>query len=247
MKRKRKLFIIILVLFFLLFANNRLNLKLENVFKDIVFFPYNNVKTNNELDKDNIYLKEELNNKNNEIIELKELLNLNQITSTYKIINATVINRKMEYFYDEVIINKGKKDGIKNDMVVVNSYGLVGKILKANQNNSIVKLTTSADLYNMISVQINLNGKYIYGILNNYDEKTNSFIIEGIDENIPIEVGSIVSTTGLGNIYPSGIVIGKVVRIQKDNFDLAYTIRVEPAVNFSNFHYVAILDREYDN
>ena len=50
-------------------------------------------------------------------------------------------------------------------------------------------------------------------------------------------------TTGLGNNYPSGITIGKVVRISKDNFDLAYILKVEPSSNFESFHYVAVLSK----
>lgn len=246
-KNKRLMTIILLSMFLIFFMNQRINLKINNFIKDIIFFPYHVFAIEEKLDKDKMFLESELANKNKELLELKELLKLSELISTYKIINATVINRNMEYFYDEVIINKGTSDGIKNDMVVINNQGLIGKILKANKNNSIVKLITSADVYNMLSIQINLDKKYVYGILNEYDENTNSFIIEGIDENIPIEVGSLISTTGLGNIYPSGINIGKVTRIQKDNFDLAYILKVEPLVDFNNFHYVAVLDRRFDN
>lgn len=94
----------------------------------------------------------------------------------------------------------------------------------------------------MLSVNIHTSSGDIYGILSDYDEETNSFIIEGIDELTKIEVGDIVSTTGLENNYPNGINIGKVVRISKDNFDLAYILKVESYIDFNNFHYVAVLD-----
>lgn len=244
MKKKKNLIVIILMfLFASFFISKKANLKLENIVKDIILYPYNIVVVGKELSKDNNFLEAELSNKKKEIEELKDLLELNSIISSYKIINATVINRNMEYFYDEVVINKGTSSGIKENMAVINNKGLIGKIIKVNKNNSTIKLITSADIYNMLSVQIQLKDKYIYGILNDYDNETNSFIIEGIDQNVTIEAGSLVSTTGLGNIYPSGIIIGKVARIQKDNFDLAYILKVEPFTNFHNFHYVAVLDR----
>lgn len=232
------LIITFLLALFLIF--NRFNI--ENIIKNIFLYPYAQIN-DKKLDKSNNYLKEELSNKNKELEELKKILELNELNSTYKIINATVINRSMEYFFREVVINKGKNDGIRKDMAVVTNDGLIGKIIKVNKNNSVVKLLTSADMYNMLSIQINLKDKYVYGILKDYDEDTNSFIIEGIDENIKIEEGAIVSTTGLSNIYPSGLIIGEVVRIQKDNFDLAYILKVKPSVDFNNFHYVAVLDR----
>lgn len=235
--------IITLIVTFLLsifFTFNRFNV--ENIIKDIFLLPYNKIN-DKDLEKDIIYLNEELSNKNKELEELKKILELKELLSTYKIINATIINRNTESFFKEVTINKGTNDGVKKDMAVVANEGLVGKIIKANKNNSVVKLITSADMYNMLSVQINLDKKYVYGILKDYDEETNSFIIEGIDENVDIKENSIVSTTGLSNIYPSGLVIGKVVRVQKDNFDLAYIVKVEPILDFNNFHYVAVLDR----
>lgn len=238
--KKYMLIIIMVFLLSLFFTFNRLNI--ENIIKDIVLYPYNKT-SDNELDKSIDYLKEELSNKDKELEELKSMLELNETLSTYKIINATIVSRSIESFFKEVTINKGTKDGIKKDMAVVTNDGLIGKIIKANKNNSVVKLITSADMYNMLSIQINIGNKYVYGILKDYDLNTNSFIIEGIDENVEIKEGSMVSTTGLSNIYPSGLVIGEVVRIQKDNFDLAYILKVKPSVDFDDFHYVAVLDR----
>ena len=238
-----KKYTVTLIVTFLLgvfFSFNRFNI--ENIIKDIFMLPYNNIN-DKVLEKSINYLNEELSNKDKEITELKNMLKINETLSTYNIINATVINRSMENFFKELTINKGKNDGIKEDMAVVTNDGLIGKIIKVNKNNSVVKLLTGADMYNMLSIQINLKDKYVYGILKDYDEESNSFIIEGIDENVKIEENSIVSTTGLSNIYPSGLIIGEVVRIQKDNFDLSYILKVKPSVDFNNFHYVAVLDR----
>lgn len=248
MKQKTKL-IILVVLFILVnfFISKRINIKLDNLVKDIFLYPYHILKLDKVLNKDNNFLLSELNNKEKEINDLKELLRLKTISSSYEIINATVISRNMEYFYDEIIIDKGKKDGILLDMAVVTEKGLIGKTVKVNRNNSVIKLLTSTDLYNMLSVQIEVDESYVYGILNAYDEKTNSFVVEGIDQNIKIKDGSLVSTTGLGNIYPAGVVIGKVVRIQKDNFDLSYILKVESFIDFEKFNYVAVLNRIIDD
>ena len=238
--KKYTVTLIIVFLLSVFFTFNRLNI--ENIIKDIILYPYSRIN-DKELDKSINFLKEELSNKDKEVTELKSILNLNETLSTYKIINATVINRNMKSFFKELTINKGTIDGVKKNMAVVTNDGLIGKVIKSNKNNSIVKLITSADIYNMLSVQINIDNKYVYGILKDYDLNTNSFIIEGIDENVEIKEGAIVSTTGLSNIYPSGLIIGEVVRIQKDNFDLAYILKVKPSVDFDNFHYVAVLDR----
>ena len=178
-----------------------------------------------------------------EIIELKKLLNLNEITSSFTKINATVISRHAQDFYEMVIIDKGKKDGIKENQAVVNEDGLIGKTIKVTNSTSHVLLLTNSNIYSKMSVSINNVNEKLYGILSGYDVYSNSFIIEGIDDMKKIKVGDLVSTTGLGNIFPNGLKVGKVVRITKDNYDLSYILKVEPSVNFQNFHYVAVLDR----
>ncbi len=242
---KKRIFIFIVGIVLLIGFNyfiNKNNL-LENATKDISYKVTKLFSTTKEIDLS----KEMLVSKNNalekEIAELNKLLKLNETTSTYSIINATIVNRNMKEFYDTVVINKGYNDGVDIGCAVITNDGLIGKIIKLGRETSTVKLLTSSDLYNMLSVNIHTASGDIYGILSDYDEETNSFIIEGIDELTKIEVGDIVSTTGLENNYPNGINIGKVVRISKDNFDLAYILKVESYIDFNNFHYVAVLNR----
>ena len=52
-----------------------------------------------------------------------------------------------------------------------------------------------------------------------------------------------VTTTGLGNQFPSGILIGRVESISKDNFDLARTILVRSSVDFDDISYVTVLKK----
>ena len=234
---KNKLIIGILIFLIIIVFSINKKLKIESIIKDIIY--YKNIK-DEYIEFDNNYLKEELENSKKEIKELKELLDI-KVLNEYTITYATVINRNTKYFYDEIIIDKGLNYNIKENSIVVTKNGLLGKIIKTNLNNSVVKLITSKDIYNMLSVQINTNNKYVYGILKSYDEKSNSFLIEGIDENINILENSNVETTGLG-LYPSGIVIGRVVRVQKDNFDLSSIVKVEPFVDFNNIRYVGVLN-----
>ena len=129
-------------------------------------------------------------------------------------------------------------------MAVVTKDGLIGKTIKTTSTTSIVKLITSNDVYNKLSVSINVEGKQVYGILSNYDYKTGSFTVEGIDDMIEIKEGDTVKTTGFSKIYPSGILVGKVTRITRDNFDLSYILKITPLADLKNFNYVAVLNKE---
>ena len=181
-----------------------------------------------------------------EVEKLRKTLDLNQTLSQDAYLNATVVNRNLGYWYNTITIDKGSKNGVEVDMPVVVSEGLIGKVSKVTNFNSTVKLLTSDDINNKISVKINVDGKNVYGLLSGYDKKTGAFIVEGIADNTEIKKGSMVLTTGMGDIFPSGILVGKVSKITKDNFDLARTVEVTSDVSFDDIRYVTILKRQGD-
>ena len=245
MKKNRQyntyLILLLSLLLFIFFEGK--NIKIGNIFMDTLYFPVRVISKEKKIsysDEMEISKEKAL---SEEIEELKGLLNLKEILSNYEIVNATVINRNMTNFYNTFIIDKGYGDGIDINDTVVNKDGLIGKIIKLSNHTSVVKMITSSNLYDMFSVAIELDSGKSYGILSNYDYESNSFLIEGIDELNKIKEGSLVTTTGLGEKFPSGLVIGKVVRISKDNYDLAYVLKVESSVNFDDFHYVSILNQ----
>ena len=182
-----------------------------------------------------------------EVDKLSKMLELNQTLSKDSYLNATVINRNLGYWYNTVTIDKGSKNGVEVDMPVVISEGLSRQGSKVTNFNRTVKLLTSDDINNKISVKINVDGKNVYGLLSGYDKESGNFIVEGIADNTEITKGSYVMTTGMGDIFPSGILVGKVANITTDNFDLAKTVEVKSDVNFDDIRYVTILKRADDN
>lgn len=180
-----------------------------------------------------------------EIHDLKKVLKLNKTLSESEYLNATVITRNIGYFYNEITIDKGEKNHIKKNMAVITDDGLIGTINKTSRLNSVVKLITNDDINNKISVKIKINeDEFLYGLMVGYDKKTKCFIIEGIADNKEIPIGSMVTTTGLGSDIPSGILIGRVEKIKKDNFDLSRTLLVRSDVNFDNINYVTVLKKK---
>ena len=80
-----------------------------------------------------------------EVEELKELLSLNETMAGYKVIYTTVTNRNMDYWFYTVTVDKGKKDGVEVDMIVVNQDGLVGRVIEVHNNSSVIKLISAND------------------------------------------------------------------------------------------------------
>ena len=209
--------------------------------KNKIYEKYKKLK-NKEKQIDSIIAQS--NNQKDEIATLKKQLKLNTILSDKIYKNATIINRNIGYWYDEVTIDKGSASGIEKNMAVVNYQGLVGKVIKVSNHVSTVKLLANENTTDKVSVKIKVNDSYVYGLISKYDSKTNSYTVEGISENKDIATGADVVTTGMGDTFPSGLLVGHVKNFTTDNFDLSKVVVVESSVNFNNIDYVTVLKRK---
>ena len=179
-----------------------------------------------------------------EVTELKSTLELNATLSEYTYINATVVNRNIGYWYNNLIIDKGSKNGVKKGDAVITPKGLIGKITAVSNFSSTVKLLTSDEISNKISIKIKSKDEYLYGLLVGYDKELNIYKIEGVTNSKNIKEGDLVTTTGLTDYFPSGILIGKVTRVVKDEYDLNSVVEVKPSINFEDISIVTILNRK---
>ncbi len=178
--------------------------------------------------------------------ELKREMNIDYVLTDYEYLSAAVINRNIGYWYDTITINKGSSSGIKKDMAVITSKGLIGKVVKTTSFNSEVKLITSSNSNNRISIIIENTEGTSYGILSSYDEKNNELLVEGISDNKEIKEGSVAYTSGLNDIFPSGIRVGTVSKVEKDNYGLSKIVHITPSANIGEVSLVSVLKRKDD-
>ncbi len=258
--------ILIAVLSYSLKTNKKLN-TFESIIKDVVvevqktvYLPFknfgkmikdyhslNNVLEENKVLKSNIEKIEVMEAENielkKELEDMKKELKLDYALSNYDYLNATVVSRNAGTWYNNLTIDKGSHNGIKEGMVVINSTGVIGKITNVSTFSSDVKLITSTDSNNKISVTLVSDDKKLTGIIDGYDYKTGYLEIEGISNTDNVSIGDLVYTSGLGGVFPSGVLIGKVAQITTDVYDLSKIIKVTPAANFSDINYVTVLKR----
>ncbi|MEG1495606.1 MAG: rod shape-determining protein MreC [Bacilli bacterium] len=178
-----------------------------------------------------------------ELGELKDLLKIKDLYSEFTVIYARTINRNVSYWLEVLTIDKGEQEGIYKDMAVITGGGIIGKIVKSTKHFSEVKLLSSVMDNYQVSVAIKGEGNSYYGVLNKYDRKTNSYIVIGIGASSDIKEGSIVTTSGLGGIFPSGIVLGEVTSTVNDAYGISKTIRVKAIPDFNNIRYVGVLKK----
>ncbi len=246
-KNKNYKYLMIVVLIVLLFGSLLVERKtniIENLLKTTLY-PINKLEVPTNSDEDQTKSFNNLISENeelkNDIEELKKELDLNKTMTEYEIVNATVISRNKDYWFNTINIDKGSKQGIKKDNAVITYDGLIGKISKVYKYSSEVKLITTEDVNFKVSVNIKIDDKDYYGILNGYDKKNNLLKITGIDKDIKIKKDKEVVTSGLSNTYPSGLYIGKVKKIQNDSYNLSQIIYIKTKQNFDKIHYVTVI------
>ena len=259
--------ILIAVLSYALKDNKKLT-TFEGVIKDgvvqvqkITYMPFKNfgsmitdynslkkVLEENKILKSNVEKIESLEAENSElkkeIEQMKNELNIEHVLSDYDYLNATVVSRNANTWYNNLTIDKGSNSGIEEGMVVINSTGVIGKTTNVSTFSCDVKLITTTDTDNKISIKIAAGKNNLTGLINKYDYDTGFLEIEGISNTEQVSVGDLVYTSGLGGVFPSGILIGKVENITTDVYDLSKIINVSPSAKFEDINYVTVLKRK---
>lgn len=159
---------------------------------------------------------------------------------TYHI--AEVISDSPDPYSNSVNINLGAKDGMKPDMAVMSVDGLIGRIDHVSEFYSSVQLLID-DSGNAKGIAATVKGREndVFGIVN-YDREKQTLVMSKIEQNNPIQEGDTVITSGLGEVFPKGIVIGKVVSKEMGEFGITYKANIQPASGFRHLREVLVVE-----
>ena len=165
---------------------------------------------------------------------LREATLLSKKLAPKKTYPAEIIKPTIRGRTQIIILNKGLKDGIRQGMPVVNRLGLVGQIYSAyNQTSEVVPLLSKQFAVNALQDN-GQNHAIIYG-------DTEFLVIPFFPASIDISLGDTFVTSGLDNVYPSGIKIGEVVNISPEDKQFNKII-LKPATFSNQFSLITILD-----
>ncbi len=180
-----------------------------------------------------------------QVIELQQRVNETEILaalvdfsrtnpeSTYKA--AAVIGRDPSPFLHYIIINRGSNDEILRGMPVVTNQGLVGRIDAVIADAARVQLITDPGSAINSSLQ---NAKTTAVTLGSV---TGDISLDMISQNVVVQAGDLVLTSGLGGGYPSDIPIGQVLTIRSLEFELFQQATIQPAVDFARLAIVLVI------
>jgi rod shape-determining protein MreC len=179
-----------------------------------------------------------------DIEDLKVLNDLKLSMSEYHLIAALVINRTPDAFNHVLGLNVGTVDGVELNDAVISSTGLIGKVTSITSNSCEVLLLTTEEELNKVSVKIRITQTdTAEALLEYYDVNSGSYILSLLETNASINEGMTVISSGLGETYPSGLLVGTVSKVEVQQSAGGVKVYVTPAADFAHINYVAIVKR----
>ena len=186
----------------------------------------NALKTNAYLQQQNILLQDELSKlrsieKENQ--ELKSLLRLEE-SYNYPLQITRVVTKQLNTLNNSLSVNVGSNEGIQRGMPLINSDGLIGKVILSASNYSQVMPL----FHPLFRVSAQIQGSKANGIIT-WDISSPSYLImDFVPKTVPIDTGMVIQTSGLGNEFPAGIPIGQVVDYRSQEGTNTQQLKIEP-------------------
>jgi len=200
--------------------------------------------------QENEALRRDVANLMDENNRLKEEVNLNERLKVlldfkeqadYKTMAAGILGYNMEKWARTITIDKGTIEGVAKDYAVITPTGVVGRVIEANRHTSTVLLNT--DQRSNIGVMIQRTR--VKGVVEG--NGSDALILKYIRQIDDIRIGDQIITAGLGGVFPKGLVIGEVTRIDKGNDNFFKFIEVRPTIDIQTLEEVLVIPQSMDD
>jgi rod shape-determining protein MreC len=157
-------------------------------------------------------------------------------------VTARVIVKSPTVWYSTVTIDSGKGDGVRVDQPVVSGDGLVGKVTAVTGGTATVTLLTDGS--SGVPAQIEPDGAN--GVVTPAVGDPNDMQLQYISRNHPVKAGARVVTSGsvtgkLQSIFPRGIPIGVITRVEPGELDLYQKVHMRPFADFRRLDTLTVL------
>lgn len=208
----------------------------------------NSITLYNELLEENRYLKEQVRllSLQNSIMEeyrlenqrLSKLLDFKETHGDeLNLVAAKVIGRNLGNWFDTIIINKGTNHGIRVNMAVINYQGLVGRVVATSRNTAEIMLLLDRES----AVGSMVQRSRTFGVVESTTTGDYPLQMIHMTHDAPVDVGDVIITSGLGEIFPKGLKIGYVAEVIMAPTRLVKQAMVIPYVEFNKLEEVMVI------
>ena len=150
-------------------------------------------------------------------------------------IAAAVIGKDPSPFLHYVIIDHGSDDGVQYGMPVVTQQGLVGRVAAVTASASRIQLIMDPESIVNVRLQNQNEDAQVEGSI------TGDITLGMVSQNITLNSGDILLTSGLGGNYPTDILVGQIVSAEKTENELFQTASIQPVIDFTALRAVLVI------
>lgn len=161
-----------------------------------------------------------------------------QALAGFKLIPAKVIQSTINREDNLITIDKGKADGIHEDMGVACGTGVVGVVYMASDHYSIVLPVINVN--SNISVMIRKRG--YFGFLHWKGTPSDIAYVDDVPRHARFALGDYVVTNGYSSIFPPGIMVGKILHVFNSSDGLSYRVQLRLSTDFGKLRHVCVID-----
>ncbi|MCK9109185.1 rod shape-determining protein MreC [Haemophilus influenzae] len=204
-----------------------------------------NLVDTNKLQIENKVLRQQLLEKNADLLlldqlkvenqRLRLLLNSPLRTDEYKKI-AEVLTAETDIYRQQIVINQGEKDGAYVGQPVIDEKGVIGQIISVGENTSRVLLLT--DVTHSIPVQVLRNDVRVIASGTGH---TDELSLDNVPHSVDIEKGDLLVTSGLGGRFLEGYPVAVVQSVSRDSSNYFAIVKAKPLALLERLRYVLLL------
>ncbi len=204
-----------------------------------------NLVDTNTLQIENKVLKDQLLEKNADLLlldqlkvenqRLRLLLNSPLRHDEYKKI-AEVLTAQTDPYRQQVVINRGEKDGAYVGQPVIDEKGVVGQIVSVGQNTSRILLIS--DVTHSIPLQVLRSD---IRVIASGTGRADELVLDNVSRSADIEKGDLLVTSGLGHRFPEGYPVAIVESVSREGNNYFATVVAKPLASLERLRYLLLL------
>ena len=200
-------------------------------------------KLNEQLTQRNLYLEKQVSQMAEQLTDLTRdsaYLHQNQLQllSEYKLIPAKVVTNSLHKRNNLITLDKGRADGVHEDMGVACGNGVVGIVYMASEHYSIVIPVINTES----NISVTIKDKGYFGHVTWNGGASDIAFVDDIPRHAKFRLGADIVTSGFSSIFPAGIKVGKILHVFNSTDGLSYRIQIKLSTDFSRLRDVCIID-----
>ena len=170
---------------------------------------------------------------------LRDYLGVRDRYESFSVVSAQVLGKSDGTYLQYLTLDRGTSSGIRENMAVITSTGVVGYVCEVSTNScrvrTLLQYNTGVGVYVQRSGDVGITDcPYAMG-------QHNLLRVIYLPENATVQIGDRVVTGDLGDVYPSGLTVGHVIEIMPDTYSRTLTATLQPAVDFENLEQVFVI------